>query len=45
MPKMHYLHCLPALAMILSMDIAEAFWILADFIPEHEKNARAPIVF
>ena len=28
--------CLLALAMVLSTDIAEAFWILADYMPEHE---------
>ena len=29
--------CLPALAMVPSTDVAEAFWILADYMPEHEK--------
>ena len=29
--------CLPALAMMLSTDVAEAFWILADYMPKLEK--------
>ena len=29
--------CLPALAMVFPTDIAETFWILADYMPEHEK--------
>ena len=29
--------CLPALAMVPSTDVAEAFWTPADDMPEHEK--------
>ena len=29
--------CLPALAMVPPTDVAEAFWLLADYMPEHEK--------
>ena len=32
--------CLPAIAMVLSTDVAEAFWILADYMPEHEKMSE-----
>ena len=31
------MRCLPALVMVPSKDVAEAFWILADYMPEHEK--------
>ena len=31
------LRCLPALAVVPSTDVAEAFWILADYMPELEK--------
>ena len=31
------LRCLPALAMDPSTDVTEVFWILADYMPEHEK--------
>ena len=29
--------CLPALAVFPATDVAEAFWILANYMPEHEK--------
>ena len=32
--------CLPALALVPSTDVAEAFWILVDYMPEHEKMPK-----
>ena len=37
--------CLPALAMVPSTDVAEAFWILADYLPEHEKMPELQAYF
>ena len=37
--------CLPALAMVPSTDVGEAFWILADYMPEHEKMPELPAYF
>ena len=31
------MRCLPALAVVPSTDVAEAFWTLADYMPGHEK--------
>ena len=36
---------LPALAMVPSTDVAEAFWMLADLMPEHEKMPELQAYF